>query len=164
MNTNQEDVFVNRISTLLTNYLLSRTNHNHEKLGNRAESFSSLNSEIASDDAFISDSIVEPNEFDKLLQRIKTVVGNNLSDHQNLSGSSTTTTTTEPNNLRRKFQISQESSKDELDIEHSKSSRNKHKSSQLSKAQSFNEINLSKVYYSLYLYLYFRFRILCQNI
>jgi len=158
LNNNQEDAFVNRISALLTNYLLyqqsipipSHTNDNHEKLEDSTESLSVLTNEIASDNGDISNqfsSVIETNEFDKLLQRIKTIVDNNLSDHQISSHNSMKTTTT--NNFRQQLVAShREISKDELDVKHLKSSINRHKLIQSSKSQSFDDIKLSKSYYS----------------
>jgi len=176
--TDEEDALINRISSLLVSHLLSRqsatittsitsnTSHEHETNSNLSDSAISLsnsgttgavNTTVISN--YSSSSIVA-NDFDKLLQRIKTVVDNRLSIettnnnrmgptkpiHQDLSYSPTRAAT-----INRRQQLlalhavsCQEAHTDEYDVEHSTSSNNKHKLDPSSKSQSFDATNLSK--------------------
>lgn len=150
-NTNQEDAFINRVSTLLTNYLLSQqsttTTSTHDKLGDSTESFGSLQSVPGSDDADVfsrSSSIAELNDFDKLLRRIKKTVDNNLSEHQ-CATKPTVSTGLREKLLKSRTTSQTERSKDELDVERSKSNRNRRKLNHSSKSQSFDETNLSNL-------------------
>jgi hypothetical protein len=93
-------------------------------------------------------SIIENEEFDNLIQRIKTVVDNNLSDHQNSSHSSMKPLTT-ADDLREKSLMSHgisypEIPTDEFHVQHLKSSINQRKLYLSSKSQSFDGTNLSE--------------------
>jgi len=175
--TNEEDALINRISSLLTSHLLSRQStatisitsnsvHEHETNSNLSDSAISLsttgtpapiNSVVISNQ---SSPTIVVNEFNKLLQRIKTAVDNRLSIettsnnrmrspqniHHDLSFTPTRSAT-----INRRQQLlalhavsCQETHTDEYDVEHSTSSNNKHKLDRLSKSQSFDAANLSK--------------------
>ncbi len=177
---NEEDALINRISSLLANHLLSRQStttqsitsnisHEHETNSNLSDSAISLsnsgttgpiNTTVISNQ--LSPSIVA-NDFDKLLQRIKTAVDNRLSIettnnnrmrppkniHHDLSYSPIRTAT-----IHRRQQLlalhavsCQEPHSDEYDVEHSTSLNNKHSLDLSSKSQSFDATNLSKYYH-----------------
>lgn len=95
--TNEDDALINRISSLLTTYLISRQStatalitssnvHEHETNSNLSDSAISLSTggatgpinSIAAISNSLSSSIVS-NEVDKLLKRVKTAVDNRLS-------------------------------------------------------------------------------------
>jgi hypothetical protein len=181
-NINEEDALINRISSLLASHLLSRqsttiinsitshTTHEHETNSNLSDSAISLSNSgtpgaistpVISNQ--LSSSIIT-NDFDKLLQRIKTAVDNRLSIetdnnntnnnrmrppkniNQNLSYSPIRSTT-----INRRQQLlalhavsCQEANTDDYDIEHLRSSNRKHKLDLSSKSQSFDASNLSK--------------------
>jgi hypothetical protein len=179
--TNEEDALINRISSLLASHLLSRqssttpsitsnTAHEHETNSNLSDSAISLSTSgttaIVTSSAVISNqsspSIVA-NEFDKLLQRIKTAVDNRLTIetssnnrmrspkniHQDLSYNPIRATT-----INRRQQLlalhavsCQEAHTDDYDLDHSTSSNSKHKLDPSSKSQSFDSTNLSKHYH-----------------
>ena len=177
-NANEEDALISRISSLLASHLLSRqstvttanTAHEHETNSNLSDSAISLSTSgttaTAASSAVISNqssSSIVTNEFDKLLQRIKTAVDNRLTletssnnrmrspknIHQDLSYSPIRATT-----INRRQQLlalhavsCQEAHTDDYDLEHSISSNSKHKLDQSSKSQSFDAANLSKHYH-----------------
>jgi hypothetical protein len=116
-------------------------------LGDSTDSLSSLSNTIASDDTDISNKFslaIETNEFDKLIQRIKIVVDNKLSNRQNLSNNSTKTTANDLRQelLRLRTELNHEESED--DVEHLKSPINKRKIRPSPKSQSFDETDLGK--------------------
>jgi hypothetical protein len=133
---NQEEALIDSVSSLLTNYLLSQTSDDQDMSDDGIRSGSPTSTQ--------SSSIVEINEFDQLLQRIKAVVDNKLSTKivkkdQNL---------TIPNNRRQHLSTlrnatSQDASMDEFDAEQLITSTKKHKFDRSSKSQSFDETNLS---------------------
>ncbi len=149
---NDEDALINRISSLLASHLLSRQSasitshifHEHETNSNLSDSAISLsnsgttgpiNTSVRSNQSSPSTVI---NDFDKLLQRIKTAVDNRLS--------------IETNNINNNNQqllalhavSCEETHIDDYDIENSTSSNRKHKLDLSSKSQSFDATNLSK--------------------
>ncbi|CAF0948774.1 unnamed protein product [Rotaria sordida] len=149
--TNQEDILVDNISSILINYLVSQqsmpsnTNDNHKEFDDNKVSLTSTTIKATSNDSDTSNqllSIVKTNEFDNLLQRIKTIVDNSLSvkiqnndqvsqatdNHQNLPYNSTKTTIKQ----KRRQQLFtlrtvswQETSTNEFNTEHVESSNNK---------------------------------------
>ncbi len=159
----------------------SNTSHEHETNSNLSDSAISLstsgitgvlNSTVISNQ---SSSSIIANDFDKLLQRIKTAVDNRLSIetdnnnrmrppkniHQDLSYSPIRTAT-----INRRQQLlalhavsCQEGHTDEYDIEHSTSSNHKHNLDLSSKSQSFDATHLSKHSYKSLTFLMLEFLI-----
>ncbi len=157
----------------------SDTSHEHETNSNLSDSAISLsiggttgaiNTTVISNQSSPS---IDANDFDKLLQRIKTAVDNRLSIetnnnnrmrppkniHQDLSYSPVRTAT-----INRRQQLlalhavsCQEAHTDEYDVEHSTSSTNKHKLDLSSKSQSFDATNLSKYYHKSLTFLTLKF-------
>ena len=177
---NEEDALINRVSSLLANHLLTRqteasstsiTSHEHETNSNLSDSAISLSTSAtpaASNSTALSNqsySSISTNDFDQLLQRIKTAVDNRLSiertnhtnsshqmrpprniAHQDLSSNSIRSAT-----INRRQQLlalhavsCQEAHTDDYDVEHSISSNRKHPLDFTSKSQSFDATHLSK--------------------
>jgi len=110
-------------------------------LGDSTDSLSSPSNTIASDDTDISNKFslaIETNEFDKLIQRIKIVVDNNLSNNS----TKTTANDLRQELLRLRTELNHEESED--DVEHLKSPINKRKIRPSPKSQSFDETDLGK--------------------
>jgi len=147
--TNQEDAFINHISSLLTSYTSSRqsshTHDNHETLENNTDSNTSNH----------LPSVIDTNEFDKLLQSIKTIVDNKLSvtrhnnddeicssncNHQILSSCSTTCNHHEQL-LSSPSMSLQETPKNEFNGEQLVSSTKNRKLNRLSESQTCEETN-----------------------
>ncbi len=145
MSKNQEEDIINNVSSLLTSYFLSQqseeTSDNQEILDDDIRSISPVSDQ--------SSPIMEINEFDKLLQRIKTVVDNNLSiknhekDPNSVQISTTTTKNRRPKMSKLRSTSSRESSVDDLDTNYSIKSSKKTKLNRSFKSQSFDETNLS---------------------
>ncbi|CAF4246596.1 unnamed protein product [Rotaria sp. Silwood2] len=166
--TNQEDALINNISSLLINYFSSQqstsmssdTHDNHKILNNNK--ISSTPIAATSNNSDISNqlsSIIKTNDFDKLLQRIKTVVDNSVSmkiqsndqnfqptnNHQNLPCNSTKTTI--QRHRQKLFGLRtvscQETSTNEFNVKHSDSSNNQYELDLLSTLKSLDKANLS---------------------
>jgi hypothetical protein len=145
LSKNQEEDIINNVSSLLTSYFLSQqseeTSDNQEILDDDIRSISPVSDQ--------SSPIMEINEFDKLLQRIKTVVDNNLSiknhekDPNSVQISTTTTKNRRPKMSKLRSTSSRESSVDDLDTNYSIKSSKKTKLNRSFKSQSFDETNLS---------------------
>ena len=173
LTSDAEDVFINRISSLVVNYLsshqstmkeaiVSHANDNHEtssNISNKAISSSPSTTKITSNTSDISDrqsSLEVTNEFDKLLQRIKTVVDgrltrktvtNQTNPPQDLS--QVRMGTTRHNRSQKLFATRrlshQETNIDESDEKPTTSFNNKRQLLLSSKSQSFDGTNLSKL-------------------
>ena len=178
----EEDALINRISSLLASHILSRqttttTNliashigHEHETNSNLSDSAISLstsgttgaiNTPVTSNQ--LSSSIIA-NEFDKLLQRIKTSVDNRLSIETDSNNNTNNNRMRPPKNINQDFSYSpirstanrrqqllalhavscQESNTYDYDSENSRTSNRKHKLDLSTKSQSFDATNLSK--------------------
>lgn len=185
---NEEDALINRISSLLANHLLSRqtevsstsiTSHEHETNSNLSDSAISLstsatpttaiNSTVLSNQSYSS---TNTNDFNQLLQRIKTAVDNRLSiERTNYNNNHHHHQMRPPKNLAHQQELPsnsirsatinrrqqllalhavscQEAHTDDYDVEHSNSSNRKHPLDFTSKSQSFDATHLSK--YSLH--------------
>lgn len=172
--TNEEDALINRVSSLLTDYLLSRSsttpsiyaNHFHEHETNSNLSDSAISLSTSATTSLInplitsnqSSSSISINDFDQILQRIKTAVDNRLSIetntktnimgptkniHQDLSYSPIKTAI-----INRRQQLlalhavsCQETHTDDYDNEHSINRRNRFDLT--TKSQSFDATHLN---------------------
>ncbi|CAF1230099.1 unnamed protein product [Adineta steineri] len=75
---NQENVFINSISSILTNYLSSHTNNNLDIVTDDKSSPLSIIPKITLNKSDQSSTVNETNEFNKLLLELKTIVDNKL--------------------------------------------------------------------------------------
>ncbi|CAF0887544.1 unnamed protein product [Rotaria sp. Silwood1] len=170
--TDEEDAFVNNISSLLINYLSSQqstsmpfdTDDNHKTLVDNKVSSTLTTISVTSNESDLShqlSSTVKTNDFDELLQRIKITVDNSLSKksqnnnhmvqvnnhHQKLSYHYTKTT--KQHRRQRLFASRtascEEPSTDNFNIETLDSSNNQYKLDLLLKLQSFGKTDLGKI-------------------
>jgi hypothetical protein len=135
--TDQEDALINRISSLLTSYVSSRqsshTHDNHETLENNT--VSNISNHLSS--------VIDTNEFDKLLQSIKTIVDNKLSvkSHNNDDEICSSNCNHHEELLPSPTVSLQETPKNEFNGEQLVSSTRNRKLNRLSESQNSEETN-----------------------